>query len=350
MYDMYELVKTLTELPGPTGYEKPVQDWIARRWQEIGLEVQRSTLGNVMARLGGQGPKLLIGAHADEISYRVKSVDLRGFLWLTTGRPFAEQRPPESIPLGHVARVITPERTVNGTFVTVTGHVMTRQQRIHFETHELDWMDFFVDIGARSREAVEAMGIYPGAHVIADVPTRRVGQNIVGKAMDDRAGLAVMTAMVDRLDRHQMRYEVWFASTVMEELGLTGARTAVAGFDQAIVVEVGLAGDIPLVDERQMPVGLGRGPVVVHKDMGIHYSMDICTDLARCAQAKRVPVQHATFPNFSSDGSEWMKEGIPTGMIAFPCRYTHSTHETVRESDLKQMADLLAAFVTQWAT
>jgi putative aminopeptidase FrvX len=344
---LFSLVKTLTELTGPTGCEQPVQDWITGRWQALGLsEVKRTPIGNVLARLGGTGPKLLIGAHADEISFRVKSIDPEGFLWLTSGRGMAEQRPAEPVPLSLVAHVLTPNGTVEGTFSTVTGHVMTRQQREYYQTHAHDWLDFYVDVGARGRAEAEAMGIHAGCAVTNAVPTRRNGRNIVGKAMDDRAGLAVMTAMAERVDRSRLAYDVWFTSTVMEEIGLVGARPVAAGFDLGLIVEVGLAGDIPLVDDRSMPVRLGGGPVVVHKDAGVPYTARVTAAVVACAQAAGIPIQHATFQNFGSDGKEWIMEGLPTGMVAFPCRYTHSPTEAVDEGDLNALTDLMAAFVT----
>ena len=342
---MFELVKTLTELIGPTGWEAPVQDWITRRWSEMDLTVTGTPIGNVLARLGGRGPKLLLGAHADEISFRVKSIDPGGFLWLTAGRGRGEQRLPEPVPLGLPAAIMTSERTIEGTFVSATGHVLTRQQREHYERHGLDWMDFYIDVGARSRAEVEAMGIHPGCPVVNVVATRRNGKNIVGKAMDDRAALAVMTELARRVDRSRLQYEVWLASTVMEEIGLIGARSAVRGFELGIIVEVGLAGDIPLVDERQMPVALGRGPILVHKDMDVAYSAPVTQRLARCASAARIPVQHAVFQNFASDGREWLQEGVPTAMMTFPCRYTHSPYETVDEGDLQASVELLGAFL-----
>ncbi len=343
---MFELVKMLTELPGPTGYEDPIQDWLAGRWRELGLPVERTPIGNLKAHLGGRGPKLLIGAHADEICFRVKSIDAQGFLWLTAGRGMAEQNPPEPVPLGLTAHVFTPTAIVEGTFVTVTGHVMTRQQRAYHASHAMDWLDFFVDVGARTRAEAEAMGLHAGCPVINAITTRRNGRNIVGKAMDDRAGLAAMTALAERVDRARLRYDVWLTSTVAEETGLIGARSVAAGMDLGLVVEVGLAGDIPLVDSRSMPAHLGGGPILVHKDAGVPYDRKLTLHLARCAEAAGIHVQHATFQNFASDGKEWILEGVPTAMVAFPCRYTHSPHETVEEADLEALTDLMVAFAT----
>jgi putative aminopeptidase FrvX len=347
---VFNLVKTLTELDGPTGYEDPVQDWLTARWTELGLAVQRTPIGNLLARVGGEGPRLLIGAHADEISFRVKSIDDRGFLWLTAGRGRAEERLPEPVPLGYPARILldSVEGTgvVEGVFATVTGHVMTRQQRAEYERRAYDWLDFYVDVGVRSRSEAEALGLRPGLPVINAVATRRVGRHIVGKAMDDRAGLAIMTALAERVDRRQLRYDVWFTSMVMEEIGMIGARSVARGFNLGIIVEVGLAGDVPLVDPRTMPVALGRGPVLVHKDLAMPYDRRVTAALARAAAAAEIPIQHATFQNFSSDGAEWVQEGLPTAMVAFPCRYTHSPFETVDEEDLRRTVEWLEAFLT----
>lgn len=343
---VFDLIKTLTELPGPTGYEDAVQDWLAGRWRALGLQVERTPIGNLRAHLGGRGPRLLIGAHADEICFRVKSIDPHGFLWLTSGRGMAEQRPPEPVPLGHVAHVFTPTSTVEGTFVTATGHVLTQRQRVYAARHAPDWLDFYVDVGARTRAEAEAMGIHPGAPVINAVATRRNGRNIVGKAMDDRAGLAVMTALAKGVDRSRLCYDVWLTSTVAEETGLIGARSVAAGADLGLAVEVGLAGDVPLVDPRSMPVSLDGGPVLVHKDAGVPYDRRLTLHLARCAQTAGISVQHATFQNFSSDGKEWIQEGLPTAMVAFPCRYTHSPHETIAEGDVEALTALLLALVT----
>lgn len=343
---MFDLVKTLTELIGPTGHEDRVQAWIAERWRGLGMEVHTTPIGNVNARLGGKGPKLLVGAHADEIGFVIKSIDERGYLWLTSGRGMAEQRAPEPVPLALPAIVLGDHGDVTGTFVTVTGHVMSRQQRAHAESHQYDWLDFYVDVGARSREEAEGMGLHPGCPVINWVETRRNGNNIVGRAMDDRAGLAVMTRLAERVAKSALKYEVWFTSTVQEEIGLIGARSVAGGFDLGIAVEVGLAGDIPLVDPRSMPVALGKGPVVIHKDASVVYTPSVTRAVLRAADAAAIRIQHATFQNFSSDGREWIQQGVPTAMVAFPCRHTHSPNETVQESDLEQLADLLGAFVT----
>nr|MDP9472714.1 M42 family peptidase [Chloroflexota bacterium] len=71
---IFDLVKTLTELPGPVGHEDAVQDWLSVRWSGFAQEVRRTRVDNVLARVGGSGRRLLIMGHADEICLMVKSV------------------------------------------------------------------------------------------------------------------------------------------------------------------------------------------------------------------------------------------------------------------------------------
>jgi endoglucanase len=166
--------------------------------------------------------------------------------------------------------------------------------------------------------------------------------------MDDRAGLAIMTALLESIDRDDLGYDVTFVATVLEETGLEGAHSVGyrEAFDLAVAIDVGLAGDVPTVDIRDVPVRLGEGPAIVHKDGAIHYNRRVNQKLIEAAERAGVPFQHAIFIRYSSDGAAFIRNGIPTGLLAFPARYTHSPFETVHRRDLQQCVDLLGLFIT----
>jgi tetrahedral aminopeptidase len=334
-------VITLTEMLGPTGYEDDVQDWLEARWSAAGCETHRSRIGNLFARVGGSGPKLLIAAHADEISLRVKSVTEDGHLLLTSGTGGSELSPPNASYLAQPCVVMTPQGRVPGVIGGATGHVMKKEQR---ESTRVDWGDIFLDVGARDRDEVLRWGVHVGAPVVPSVPTRRVGANLVGKAMDDRAALAVMTHLLEGIDRSALGYELWFASTVQEEIGLVGA-SSVRGFDLAIALEIGLAGDIPPVGLHHIPISLGAGPILGHKDAAVTYDVKLTRRLMAIAEREGIAVQHLVFLNFGSDGRAFMANDVPTALLAFPTRYSHSPVETIDERDLVDVARLLSAFV-----
>jgi endoglucanase len=225
----------------------------------------------------------------------------------------------------------------------VTGHLAHLALK---EPGELTWGDFWVDTGLTREELLER-GVTPGTRVIWDATTEQWGGHVVGKALDDRVPLAVITEVLRRVPREERRWDLTLACTVQEEIGLIGAFAlgAERKFDAAIAVEIGLAGDVPLVDEKVMPLRLGAGPVLIHKDALVHYDHALTTQLERTAEEAGIPIQHAVFGSFGSDGSAFMKADIPAAMVAFPARYTHTPFETGNLDDIEQLVAWLCAFV-----
>ncbi len=347
MNDIFDLLKTLCETPGPVGDESPVQDWLAGRWRPHVQALTITPVGNLIARFGGHGPRLMIAAHADEICFAVKHVSEDGFLWITTGQRDVEQRPsqrsPVFLPWGHPALVVTSSGRVEGFFATLTGHVLTADQRAKSKP---DWNDIFVDVGASSRAEVEARGIQVGDRVIWNPPTRRMGPFAYGKAMDDRVGLAIMDRLLDVLDRERLAFDLTFVSTVLEEPGLIGAESAAreSECEMAIAVDIGLAGDVPGVDPRDVSARLGCGPTLVHKDLH-SYNRKLTQNLARVAKAANIPLQPAVFGFYGSDAGAFTRQGVQSALLAIPTRYTHSPFETIHLQDVELTIQLLKAFL-----
>ncbi len=195
--ELYDAVRELSELPGPTGHEDAVQDWIYERWSRF-ADVQRTKVDNVIAKVGGSGRKLMIMGHADEICYMVKSVTDSGFIHLWPYYSDTSGYPPKwMLPLNQPALVLTESGTVPGFFATTSGHAMSMKVR---EAAKWEWNDWFVDLGLSSRAEAEALDIYPGCRVIWNPKVQRYGPNLItGKAMDDRAALAIATIAGEEL-------------------------------------------------------------------------------------------------------------------------------------------------------
>ncbi len=338
---LYDLIKEYTELPGPVGHEELVAARMVADWTPLCERVWQNRVGNVLAKVGGTGPKLLITAHLDEINFLVKSITADGFCWLTQGTGGSESSiAPNPTYIGQRVLVKGSNGYHSGQIGVATGHVRTVAQRAK---DTLLWDDFFLDLGLSSKAEVEALGIHPGSPVIFQAETRRLGHHIVGKAMDDRVGLALMTALARDLQGQSLKYELYFAATIQEEVGLGGALNLAreADFDLAIALEIGLVGDIPTVKESYMPTGLGKGPIVAHKDARIHYSERISDLLIATAERLQMPIQHAVFHGFGSDGDQLIRAGIPTALFTFPTRYTHSAYEMINEQDVEDMYRLM---------
>ncbi len=343
---MFSLIKELTELAGPVGQEGIVLDHIERVWREAGATTERTRIGNVIARAGGTGKKLLIAAHADELCYLVRAIDPGGFLWLANGQAWERKTSIRNgFTVGQRVRVLARSGPLPGVIATATGHLASLALP---EPTEITWNDFWVDTG-HTHDELLARGVTPGTRVIWDATTEQFGPHVTGKALDDRVPLAVITEVLRRVPQDELGCELTLACTVQEEIGLIGAFAVVAReqYDAGIAVEIGLAGDIPGVEERAMPLRLGAGPVLVHKDALTHYDHALTATLERTAGAAGIPIQHAVFGSFGSDGAAMMKADIPAAMVAFPARYTHSPFETGHLGDIEALVDWLCAFVRE---
>jgi endoglucanase len=345
---IFDLLRDLTELPGPIGHEDAVQDWIAADWGLRAKSVARTRVNNVVAHVGGRGPRLLIQAHADEICLMVKSISPEGFIHVAMWNAGSPDAPPRWLfAVGQPAVILGTRGAVPGLFATASGHVVSSRKR---EAQAFEWNDWFIDVGAESAADVKDLGIRPGCRAIWNPPTRRLGAgtHIFGKAMDNRGGLAIICALLDVIDARDLAYDLSLASTVQEETGLVGATSLLdhADYDLAIALDVGLCGDVPGVDRLDISPALGAGPTIVYKDSGVHYSRRLSDRLLDLAAEQGMPAQPAIFQNFASDGEAFIRRGVDTALVAFPTRYTHSPFEMVDERDLNHCVQLLAAFVT----
>ncbi len=149
-------------------------------------------------------------------------------------------------------------------------------------------------------------------------------------------------------DPAALAYDVFFAATVQEEIGLVGASSLRHDLDAdlALALDNGLVGDVPAVGARRMPTALGAGPTLVHKDHYVHYSVDLIWRLAAVAEREQIPIQHAVYDGFGSDGAALIRQGIPAALIAPATRYTHSAFEMIDERDVVATMQLLRAFIT----
>ena len=299
---LYDVLSQLCDIPGPSGAEAAVRESLIERWSGLVQEINVDRVGNLLVKVGGTGPKVVIQAHMDEIGFVVRTITDDGFLLLDTAQGPRRAAPDRRYFIGQSTQIIGREGVVaSGIFAAASGHVMTQAQ---VDKPHLGFEDIFVDIGVTTRSEAESLGVHVGAPVIWHRPVQRIGRLLCGKAMDDRMPLALMDVVLHTLDVGQLGCELWFAATIQEENGLHGARAmAVRGdFDMVLALDVGLTGDVPTVGMREYDAKLGGGPTLVHKDAAIQYDRRILWHCVDLAQRAGIPVQHGVYANYGSDG------------------------------------------------
>jgi endoglucanase len=340
--DIYKILARLCEIPGPVGRETQVQEFMKERLQQFHIETEQDKIGNLMATMEGSDQHYAIVAHADEVGFLVSNVDDDGFLkakWNTQG-----YMPDLRLLPGQRVLIMTDGGMVPGCFSVKTAHIAGPEGKKRIPS----WDEVFIDVGARSSDDATDLGINIGDPVVYDTETRRIGKNIVGKTFDDRVGLAMIIKVAEKLTKipKKDRPTVTFVSSVLEEVGAKGVAAVASRLDVdgVIIAEVGLADDYPGT-KGEAGIALGKGPVIVVKDSQIVYSHELNSSLIATAEAQGMKIQRAVYHNYSTDGFQIASHGQVVSVVAVPCRYTHSSFETIDLDDVESAISLIAQFL-----
>ena len=336
-----ELLKTLTEAPGPSAFEEAVREITVREFESLDMDIQFDGLGSVLATMSGttKGPRIMVTAHMDEVGLMVQYITADGFIRVKMLGGMLLQALPDQ--RWTILGAKGPVTAISGIW---TVHVMPRSQR------ERVWPldEIFLDVGAASREEVEELGVRPGDGIapISDFVVLPNGR-YAAKAWDDRVGIAVMLEAARRIKEEGIRIPavvVWVATT-QEEIGLRGARTAVTLADPAlgISIEAGVAADFPGMKPTQAQERLGGGPGIFLLDNSMIPNQKLRNFFFDVANEEGIPYQPDVLTGYGEDGAEIQRfdSGRPSVNITVPTRYLHAHTGIIQRSDFDQTVELL---------
>ncbi|MBI4790968.1 MAG: M42 family metallopeptidase [Chloroflexi bacterium] len=328
LHPLKDLIRRLSETYGPSGHEDKIRELIRAEIKPLVDEMRVDALGNLIARKKGTGPaprkKVMLAAHMDEIGVIVTHVDEKGYL------RFA--------PLGAVSPLtLFGHRCI---FANGTIGVFGREKK-EAKATEVKLDQLFIDVGAT--DAIPAVQVGDAAgfwRAFGDL-----GNRLIGKAMDDRIGCAVLIETLRELRKSP--HDLSFVFTVQEQVGARGAATSAYGVqpDLALAVAVTDTGDTP--ESNTMAVALGKGPAIKVKDSGMLAHPAVKNLLITTAQEGKLPYQLEVFSGHSTDAiaMQVTREGVPTGVISIPQRYARTSSEMVDFNDVQNAVKLLVSFL-----
>ncbi len=326
----------LCALSGPSGFEENVTKAAAELLRPLTDEVYFTRLGSVVGvrRCGRENaPKLLLDAHLDEIGFIVTGHD-EGFLRFAS--------------LGGVDPRMLPDREI--TLMTeppVTGVVICLPPHVQ-EDGEMDKSlpikELCIDVGLSQEEAKKRIPVgTPAAYRGGCAP---LGEDLLcGKALDDRAGFAVLLDVLERLQGKELDVDLYVLGSTQEETHSTGAVTAAYEIAPQLCVAVDVThGDTPDGPKHET-FKLGGGPVI---GVGPNCARSLSGRLKELAGELEMPIQIEVMAS-SSGTNAWpiqvSREGVATAVLSIPERYMHTPVEVVNKKDLEDAARLLAACV-----
>lgn len=336
--DIKRFLKDICEAPGVSGYEHHVAKVIKAAFCQFCDEVRQDRLGNVVFYKKGTGesnrPRILLAAHMDEIGLMVTKVEEGGFLRFTAVGGID----PRTIVGQEV--ILYGKETLAGVIGAKPPHLTDDEER--GKGHKIE--DLHIDVGL-PEDQVRKLAAPGTLAVIRRELIELAGNSIAAKALDDRAGIAVLLTCLDELERLQHSADVYAVATVQEEVGVRGAAVATYG----VVPDIGIAvdvthGEMPGVPEHDVSY-IGKGPALT---LGPNIHPKVGKELVRLAKEYRIPYQIEVTPGVTGTDARAIqvtRGGIATGLVSIPLRYMHTSVELLDLDDIKQAGRLLAHFI-----
>ncbi|MBM7559481.1 M42 family metallopeptidase [Marinitoga litoralis] len=324
--ELLKYLPELTEIPGISGREEKVREYILEKIKDKVDEYHVDVMGNLITKIKGKdsSKKIMVLAHMDEVGFMVTKINDDGTFHIS--------------PVGGVdSRVVFAQRLrVNNEILGIVQikpiHLLSPSER----KSKPDYNSFKVYTGLSKEELSKKVKL--GDMVTFDTKYYANGNRAVSKAFDDRAGCSWMMNLIDKINNSERpEFDTYFAFVVQEEVGLRGSGVAAHQInpDVAIVLEGTTAGDYPLLDEDKWATHLGNGPATFFMHSGVVLSKDIFDKIVNIAKENNIKLQ---FKMRTAGGTDARRlaitlDGIPSGILAVPSRYIHSPNSIIDLND-----------------
>lgn len=341
--DAKVFLEKLTSMTGVSGHEDEISGVVSLAFEEYCEDVRRDSFFNVFGRMPGtqkeHAIRIMISAHMDEIGMMVVEIDDKGFIKFTN--------------IGGIDQrvLLAQEITVHGkeNLYGVIGAKPPHLQQPGEAGKAVLMSDMAIDVGLPVDRVKELVHI--GDLISYNSPLLSLqGDMVTSKALDDRAGVALLLDCMRELKNFKHHADVYFVASVQEEVGLRGATISAFACEPDIGIAIDVThGDTPDAS-REETFPMDKGPAIavgpnihpgLHKrlmqtaqDYGIPYIVDVCDGVT----------------GTDAGALQISRQGIPTLLLEMPLRYMHTTVETLNLSNVKMAAKLLALFIVNLGT
>ena len=336
----FQFLRQLVKAPSPSGFEQPVQKIVREQMTKFADEVKTDVHGNVIAvKNPGGSPRLMLAGHCDEIGFMIRYIDKAGFIFFSS--------------IGGIDAHIVPGKRVkihtrNGPVLGVVGkkpiHIMEQEERKKVVKLSEQW----IDIGVKDKKEAEKLVSIGDPITFSEGLERLQGELVISRGFDDKMGTFVVCEVLRDIADKPLEAAVFATSTVQEEVGLRGARTAAYFINPqvGIAVDVGVASDFPEVDKKKEgEIRIGEGAILYR---GANINPKVAELLMTIAQEENIPYQlsgEAKATPTDANVIQISRAGVAAGLVSVPLRYLHTPVEVLSLRDLENVVKLLSTFV-----
>ena len=331
--NLYNTLQKLCSCPSVSGREDNIRGLLSELILPYADEVRVDALGNLIAKKSGkgEGERIMLCAHMDEIGFLVNFIEDSGMLRVATvgGISMSASVFSEVVSESGVCGVLVPNADV---------------KPADYKADKL-----YIDIGAKNKKEAERRVAIGDFFVVKGSLTRLMGKRVAGRPLDDRVGCAVLLDIAERLWDIPTEGDVYYVFSVQEEVGCRGAMTAAYGIspDYALCFDVTGTGDTP--SATAMACRLSGGAAVKIKDSSVICAEEVVARLCAIAEEKKIPYQREilTYGGTDTSSMQLSGSGCLAGALSIPTRYIHSGVETCDLADAEACVALAVEFIKE---
>ena len=325
--------------PSPTGFEWPGQQMWLDYIKPYIDEHYVDNYGTAVGIINKNAPyKVVIEAHADEISWFVNYITTDGLIYVIRNGGSDHQIAPSKR-----VNIHTDKGIVKAVFGWPAIHTRGAGEKEEAPTLK----NIFLDCGCTSKDEVEKLGIHVGCVITYEDEFMVLNNRYyVGRALDNRAG-GFMIAEVARLlkeNNKTLPFGLYIVNAVQEEIGLRGAEMIAHHIkpNVAIVTDVTHDTQTPMISKiTQGDLACGRGPVVSYAPA---VQNNLNKLLIQSAEKANIPFQRQASSRSTgtdTDAFAYSNDGVPSALISLPLRYMHTTVEMIHKEDVDNVIRLI---------
>ncbi len=338
----YNFIKDLTQINGISGHEGKVAKYLVENLSEYADSVEFDNLGSLILNKKGNGPKVMIAAHMDQIGFLICDIDDNGFAYI---KPIGGWWPTQLMGLE-----VSVEAEDGQEYIGIIGHKPSKDLS---KKQTIEWDDIYIDFGVDNKEELISKGIDVGAPITpVSAYTNLVNPKYVAtKAWDNRVGCAIIGELLRFTDKKELPCDLYLVGTVQEEVGIRGAKTASQKInpDVVISIDIGGYGDTPGCKRYDSTLKLGKGPSIAILDATAIGNRNLVKYTKNLAKAREIPYQTDIMLNGGTDTGEMHKahDGALALTISIATRYGHAHNSVINTDDLENAVHLLEKLVNE---
>ena len=346
-----KLMAKMMDAFGPSGFEREINRIVMKEVEPFVDEIFNDKLGSVAFKLNGDGPKVLLAGHTDEVGFIISSITKEGFLTFNQLGGWWDQ-----VLLAQKVIIRGKKEDVIGIIASKPPHILSQEER----KKVVEKKNMFIDIGVCSKEEAEEAGIRVGDPVVPWSPfqTLHDGKVAMGKAFDDRIGTFVIMEAMRRIKEQDIDHPntIIGAATVQEEVGIRGAQPLAQTAKRvvAIVLEVDIAGDVPGIKPHEAATKMGGGPGMITYDRSMIPNQELKEFVLDIASQAQIPIQLSQMAGGGTDAGRIHvnSSGCPSVVLTVPTRHIHSHIGLLSLKDTENMIRLIVELLKKldWNT